>query len=70
MSIPILTIDNDISDEADGEFLDDNNYVMNRDIDDNSDSHNEEEDEEETGIKQGQQQWQRIHRLWYCRWQW
>ena len=41
-----------ISNEADGEeFLDDNNYVMNRDIDDNSDSHNEEEDEEETDIK-------------------
>ena len=41
-----------ISNEADGEeFLDDNNYVMNRDSDNNSDSYNEEEGEEETYIK-------------------
>ena len=47
------TIDDDISDKADGEFLGNNNYVVNNNdsSDNDSDSDNEEEEEEEEDMK-------------------
>ena len=52
-------VDDYISNEVDGEFLDNNNYVMNDDSDNDSDSDSdsddvEEEEEEEEDMHQGQ----------------